>query len=57
MNRNTITIIALGFGFLAAIFFIAPSFAIVPRNVGTFAGIVCGIIASFGWTIRGRFNA
>jgi hypothetical protein len=57
MNRNTITIVAQGFGFLAAIFFLAPSFAILPQNVGIFGGIVCGIIAAFGWAIRGRFNA
>jgi len=57
MNRNSITIVAQGFGFLAAIFFLAPSFAILPQNVGVFGGIVCGIISAFGWTIRGRFNA
>jgi hypothetical protein len=57
MNRNTITIVAQGFGFLAAICFLASSFAIVPQNVGVFGGIVCGIISAFGWTIRGRFNA
>jgi drug/metabolite transporter (DMT)-like permease len=57
MNRNTITIAATGFGFLAAIFFLAPSFNILPQNVGNFLGIVSGIIAAFGWAIRGRFNA
>jgi hypothetical protein len=57
MNRNTITIAATGFGFLAAIFFLAPSFNILPQNVGNFLGIVSGIIASFGWAIRGRINA
>lgn len=56
MNRNTITILAIAFGFLAGIFFMAPSFGILAQNVGAFLGIVSGIIAAFGWTIRGRFN-
>ncbi|MGQ0602547.1 MAG: hypothetical protein ACT4QE_12740 [Anaerolineales bacterium] len=57
MNRNTITMAATGFGFLSAILFLAPAFNILPQNVGIFLGIVASIIASFGWTIRGRFNA
>lgn len=57
MNRNTITIIALGFGFLASIFFLAPSFAILPRNVGVFLGIASGVVAAFCWTIHSRLKA
>lgn len=56
MNRNNITLLALAFGFLAAIFFMAPSFGILAKNVGSFLGVVSGIIAAFGWAISGRFN-
>lgn len=56
MNRNNIAIAALGFGFLAVIFFIAPSFSIVEKNVGSFLGIASGVVAAFCWTIRGRLS-
>jgi hypothetical protein len=56
MNRNTLTILAIAFGFLAGTFFMAPSFGILAQNVGVFLGIVSGAIAGFGWSIRGRFN-
>lgn len=56
MNRNNITLLALAFGSLAAIFFLAPSFGILAKNVGSFLGVVSGILAAFVWANIGRFN-
>jgi len=57
MNRNNMTLLALAFGSLAAIFFMAPSFGILAKNVGSFLGVVSGVIAAFVWANSVRFSS
>lgn len=45
MNRQTLRTLRPILGVVAVLLFIAPSFDILPRNIGTFAGIALLMIS------------
>jgi drug/metabolite transporter (DMT)-like permease len=56
MNRNTAFIIAIALGFVAVIFYVSPSFNILPFNYAFFFGFVATLAAGFVWVVRSRLK-
>ena len=56
MTRRTVHMVATTLGVVATLFYIAPSFDILPRNIGTFMGIASGMVAGLLWGFSGRIE-
>lgn len=53
MTKRTVHTVAAALGVLAALFYIAPSFDILPKTIGAFLGIASGLVAGLFWGFSG----
>ena len=53
INKKMIMVVAFILGIIAVIFYIAPSFDILERNVGIFIGVVFSILSGATWGFYG----
>jgi hypothetical protein len=54
MERRSATTVATFLGLVAALFFLAMAFDILPRNYALFAGVAFGMIADWMWAFGRR---
>ena len=54
MTKSTARMTATTLGVVAAIFYLAAAFDLLPSNIGIFLGVAASLVAGLFWTFVGQ---